>query len=46
MLIDFCEKWDQCSFDPEYKSMSLEDFAPIIRKIFSKNLILYFKLKK
>ena len=27
--IDFCEKYDQCSFDPDYKSMSLDDFKPI-----------------
>ena len=24
--IDFCEKYDQCSFDPDYKSMTLDDF--------------------
>ena len=39
--IDFCEKYDQCSFDPEYKSMSLEDFTPLIRKIFSKEPYYY-----
>ena len=39
--IDFCEKYDQCSFDPKYKSMSLEDFIPLIRKIFSKEPYYY-----
>ena len=39
--IDFCEKYDQCSFDPEYKSMSLEDFTPLIRKIFAKEPYYY-----
>ena len=34
--IDFCEKYDQCSFDPNYKSMSLEDFEPMVRNIFSR----------
>ena len=34
--IDFCEKWDQSSFDPNYKSMSLKDFEPMVRKIFSR----------
>ena len=34
--INFCEKYDQCSFDPNYKSMSLVDFEPLVRKIFSR----------
>ena len=34
--VDFCEKYDQCSFDPNYKSMSLKDFEPMIRKVFSR----------
>ena len=34
--IDFCEKYDQCSFDPHYKSMSLKEFEPMVRNIFSR----------
>ena len=34
--VDFCEKWDQASFDPNYNSMSLEDFAPMVKRIFSR----------
>ena len=34
--INFCEKYDQCSFDPNYKSMSLKDFEPMVRNIFSR----------
>ena len=34
--INFCEKYDQCSFDPEYKSMSLEEFAPMVKRIFAR----------
>jgi len=34
--INFCEKYDQCSFDPNYKSMTFDDFAPLVKKIFSK----------
>ena len=34
--LNFCEKWDQASFDPEYKSMSLEEFAPMLKNIFSR----------
>ena len=34
--VDFCEKWDQASFDPDYKNMTLEEFAPMIKNIFSR----------
>ena len=34
--VDFCEKWDQKSFDPEYDSFSLEHFEPMVRSLFSK----------
>ena len=34
--LNFCEKWDQASFDPKYKSLTLKDFEPMVRKIFSR----------
>jgi predicted HD phosphohydrolase len=34
--IDFCENWDQKSFDPNYKSSTLKDFEPYVKKIFSR----------
>jgi predicted HD phosphohydrolase len=34
--INFCENWDQKSFDPDFKSLTLKDFDPLIRKIFSR----------
>ena len=34
--INFCEKYDQNSFDPNYKSFSLEFFKPMVKKIFSR----------
>tara|TARA_Y100000992_G_scaffold293390_1_gene251969 strand:+ start:490 stop:1044 length:555 start_codon:yes stop_codon:yes gene_type:complete len=34
--VDFCENWDQKSFDPDYKSLTLKEFEPLIRKIFSR----------
>ncbi len=34
--IDFCEKYDQISFDPNYKSLPLEFFRPMVKKIFSR----------
>ena len=36
VTVDFCEKYDQSSFDPNYKSMSLEDFEPMVKKIFDR----------
>jgi len=32
----FCERWDQCSFDPDYPSMTLEAFEPIVRRVFGR----------
>ena len=32
--VKFCELWDQSSFDPSYKSLPLEEFEPLIKKIF------------
>jgi len=34
--IDFCENWDQKSFDPNFNSLKLKDFDPYVRKIFSR----------
>jgi predicted HD phosphohydrolase len=34
--INFCENWDQKSFDPNFKSLTLKDFDPLIRKIFER----------
>ena len=39
--ISFCEKYDQSSFDPNYKSMSLDEFSPMVRRIFSKTPYYY-----
>ena len=32
--VDFCEKWDQTSFDPDYPTLPLEYFEPMVRKVF------------
>ena len=34
--INFCEKWDQASFDPDYESKPLEFFVPMVKKIFAR----------
>lgn len=32
---EFCERWDQCSFDPGYHSLPLSDFEPLVRALFA-----------
>ncbi len=34
--VNFCEKYDQSSFDPRYKSLPLKEFEPMVRRIFSR----------
>ena len=34
--VNFCENWDQKSFDPNFKSMTLKNFEPLVKKIFSR----------
>ena len=34
--VEFCEKYDENCFDPEYDSLALDDFAPLVREIFSR----------
>ena len=37
LAVDFCENWDQCSFDPEYQSEDLVFFEPLLRRVFSRD---------
>jgi predicted HD phosphohydrolase len=32
--LDFCARWDQVSFDPNYESLPLEAFEPMVRRVF------------
>lgn len=34
MTVEFCERYDQCSFDTEYESLPLSFFTPMIERIF------------
>ena len=34
--VDFCERWDQSSFDPGYDSKPLDFFAPMVREVFAR----------
>ncbi len=33
---DFCERWDQTSFDPDYDTAPLDTFEPMVRTLFEK----------
>ena len=32
----FCERWDQSSFDPEYDTLPLEVFRPMVHEVFAR----------
>ena len=34
--VDFCHRWDQPSFDPDYQSLPLEFFEPMVRRVFAR----------
>ena len=34
--VEFCERWDQASFDPDYDTLPLETFAPLVREVFAR----------
>ena len=33
---EFCERWDQASFDPDYDSLPLSFFAPMVHEVFAR----------
>ncbi|MBK6799641.1 MAG: HD domain-containing protein [Acidobacteria bacterium] len=39
MAKKFTDEWDQASFDPDYETLPLEYFEPMIDRVFSKNTI-------
>jgi len=34
--LEFCDKYDQNAFDPDFKSMPITEFEPLIRKVMAK----------
>ncbi|MCB6185118.1 HD domain-containing protein [Leeia sp. TBRC 13508] len=36
LTVDFCENWDQSSFDENYPSEPLETFIPIVERVFNR----------
>lgn len=35
--VDFCERWDQASFDPTYETLPLDHFVPLVEEIFARD---------
>ncbi|NCF26952.1 MAG: peptidase, partial [Gammaproteobacteria bacterium] len=33
--VRFCERWDQRAFDPDYDTLPLETFEPMVRRLFA-----------
>lgn len=38
VALRFVEEWDQCSFDPNYDTLPLSHFEPIVRRVFSRKV--------
>ncbi|MCF3936396.1 HD domain-containing protein [Acuticoccus sp. M5D2P5] len=34
--VQFCERWDQASFDPDYQSLPVDFFRPMVDEVFSR----------
>ena len=34
--VEFCARWDQSSFDPDYPTQPLEHFEPLVRELFAR----------
>ena len=34
--VEFCARWDQVSFDPDYETLPLEHFEPLVRALFGR----------
>ncbi len=34
--VDFCERWDQAAFDPDYDTEPLSFFEPMVREVFAR----------
>lgn len=40
--VDFCARWDQASFDPDYPTEPLEHFEPLVRALFARSPRMHF----
>lgn len=39
--VNFCERWDQNAFDPNYDTLPLDFFAPMVRRVLTKEPVFY-----
>lgn len=39
--VDFCAKWDMPAFDPEYESLPVAFFEPMVRRVFAREPLQY-----
>jgi predicted HD phosphohydrolase len=39
--VDFCHEWDQTSFDPDYDTLPLAHFEPMVRRVFARKPFQY-----
>jgi len=35
--VDFCQKWDQVAFDPDYETLPIEAFETAVRSVFGRH---------
>lgn len=40
--VEFCARWDQPSFDPDYETRSLAHYEPLVRELFAREPSSYF----
>ena len=40
--VEFCARWDQPSFDPDFETLPLEHFAPLVHELFEKKPAEFF----
>ncbi len=36
LCMDFCDKYDQAAFDPDYPTMPIDAFAPMVHRLFAR----------
>lgn len=40
--VDFCARWDQPSFDPDYETRPLDHFEPLVRELFAREPSVFY----
>ncbi len=44
--VRFCDNWDQPAFDPQYDTMPLKTFEPMVRRVFSREPFAYGSVRR